>query len=143
MEFLLQQLLVLFALLTVTPIVIGIVLALLAKLRLLPLAFCVLILSCIPTWASAHRVLSIGLLTACVLYPILHWTLKIVRWRQEERYYANHLLATARPRFTEEETAWMIAQRDKKYAAAEGTEYDSLETYDDEGHGDYDAEEYL
>lgn len=81
MEFLLQQLLVLFALLTVAPVVIGIVLALLAKLRLLPLAFCVLILSCIPTWASAHRVLSIGLLAACVLYPILHWTLQIVRWR--------------------------------------------------------------
>lgn len=54
MEFLLQQLLVLFALLTVAPVVIGIVLALLAKLRLLPLAFCVLILSCIPIWASAH-----------------------------------------------------------------------------------------
>lgn len=83
--------------------------------------------------------LSIGLLAACVLYPILHWTLKIVRWRQEERYYANYLLAIARPRFTKEEMAWMIAQRDKKYVAAEGTEYDSLEEYS----GDYDAEEYL
>ncbi len=139
MEFLLQQLLVLFALLTVTPIVIGIVLALLAKLRLLPLAFCVLILLCLPTWASAHRLLSILLLAVCVLYPVLHWTLKIVRWRQEERYYTNYLLATARPRFTKEETAWMIAQRDKKYA--EGTEHDSLEAYDDAEHGDYDAEE--
>lgn len=123
MDFMLKQLLIVLVLLAVTPYIVGIVLALLAKLRLLPLAVCGLVLSCLPNWAAAHRPLAIGLLAACALYPIVYWTLRFIRWRQEERYYTNYLLATARHCFTEEEAAWMIAQRDKKYAEA----YDGYE----------------
>lgn len=130
MDFMLKQLLIVLALLVVTPYIVGIVLTLLAKLRLLPLAVCGLIFSCLTTWVAAHRPLSIGLLAACALYPILYWTLRFIRRRQEDRYYTNYLLATARPRFTEEETAWMIAQREKKCGAEDGIDYDS-----------YDAEE--
>ena len=124
MNFMLKQLLIVLVVLAVTPYIVGIILALLAKLRLLPLAVCGLVLSCLPNWTAAHGPLAIGLLTACALYPILYWALRFVRWKQEERYYTNYLLATARPRFTEEETAWMIAQRDKKHAAAECEAYD-------------------
>lgn len=69
MDFMLKQLLIVLVLLAVTPYIVGIVLALLAKLRLLPLAVCGLVLSCLPNWAAAHRPLAIGLLAACVLYP--------------------------------------------------------------------------
>ena len=75
MDFMLKQLLIVLVLLAVTPYIVGIVLALLAKLRLLPLAVCGLVLSCLPNWAAAHRPLAIGLLAACALYPIVYWTL--------------------------------------------------------------------
>lgn len=130
MDFMLKQLLIVLVLLAVTPYIVGIILALLAKLRLLPLAACGLVLSCLPNWAATHGPLAIGLLAICTLYPILYWMLRFIRWRQEERYYTNYLFATARPRFTEEETAWMIAQREKKCGAEDGIDYDS-----------YDAEE--
>ena len=97
MDFMLKQLLIVLVLLAVTPYIVGIVLALLAKLRLLPLAVCGLVLSCLPNWAAAHRPLAIGLLAVCALYPIVYWTLRFIRWRQEERYYAHSLLATAKP----------------------------------------------
>lgn len=48
MDFMLKQLLIVLVLLAVTPYIVGIVLALLAKLRLLPLAVCGLVLSCLP-----------------------------------------------------------------------------------------------
>ena len=130
MDFMLKQLLIVLALLAVAPYIVGIVLTLLAKLRLLPLAVCGIVLSCLPNWAAAHRLLAIGFLAICTLYPILYWMLRFIRWRQEERYYTNYLLATAKPRFTEDETAWMIAQREKKCGAEDGADYDS-----------YDAEE--
>ena len=52
MDFMLKQLLIVLVLLAVTPYIVGIVLALLAKLRLLPLAVCGLVLSCLPNWAA-------------------------------------------------------------------------------------------
>ena len=58
MDFMLKQLLIVLVLLAVTPYIVGIVLALLAKLRLLPLAVCGLVLSCLPNWAAAHRPLA-------------------------------------------------------------------------------------
>ena len=54
MDFMLKQLLIVLVLLAVTPYIVGIVLALLAKLRLLPLAVCGLVLSCLPNWAAAQ-----------------------------------------------------------------------------------------
>lgn len=69
MDFMLKQLLIVLVLLAVTPYIVGIVLALLAKLRLLPLAVCGLVLSCLPNWAAAHRPLAIGLLAACAPIP--------------------------------------------------------------------------
>ena len=113
MDFMLKQLLIVLVLLAVTPYIVGIVLALLAKLRLLPLAVCGLVLSCLPNWVAAHRPLAIGLLAACALYPIVYWTLRFIRWRQEERYYAHYLLATAKP----------------LYAPAEYEDYDNKEEY--------------
>ena len=100
MDFMLKQLLIVLVLLAVTPYIVGIVLALLAKLRLLPLAVCGLVLSCLPNWAAAHRPLA-----------IVYWTLRFIRWRQEERYYAHSLLATAKP----------------LYAPAEYEDYDNKE----------------
>ena len=50
MDFMLKQLLIVLVLLAVTPYIVGIVLALLAKLRLLPLAVCGLVLSCLFLW---------------------------------------------------------------------------------------------
>ena len=43
MDFMLKQLLIVLVLLAVTPYIVGIVLALLAKLRLLPLAVCTMV----------------------------------------------------------------------------------------------------
>ena len=131
MDFMLKQLLIVLALLAITPYIIGIVLTLLAKLRLLPLGVCGLVFSCFPTWAAMHRLLSIGLLAACALYPVFYWTLRFIRWKQEEQYYTNYLLATAKPRFTEEETAWMVAQREKKNGAVDGADYDNYDAKDE------------
>ena len=54
MDFMLKQLLIVLVLLAVTPYIVGIVLALLAKLRLLPLAVCGLVLSCL-CWQRPNR----------------------------------------------------------------------------------------
>ena len=62
-------------------------------------------------WKAVGKPLAIGLLAACVLYPIVYWTLRFIRWRQEERYYAHSLLATAKP----------------LYAPAEYEDYDNKE----------------
>ena len=69
MDFMLKQLLIVLVLLAVTPYIVGIVLALLAKLRLLPLAVCGLVLSCLPNWAAAQAA---GHWTSGSLRPIPH-----------------------------------------------------------------------
>lgn len=109
MDFMLKQLLIVLVLLAVTPYIVGIVLALLAKLRLLPLAVCSLSFPASPIGGSDS--VAIGLLAVCALYPIVYWTLRFIRWRQEERYYAHSLLATAKP----------------LYAPAEYEDYDNKE----------------
>lgn len=104
----LQQLLIVLAGLAALPLVV----TLLAKARLLPLAlYLFAIRLCFPEWAESHRLLCYGLLAVSILYPIVMWTLKIRRWRQEERYYTSCLLATATPLYTDEEVAWIMAHR--------------------------------
>ncbi len=71
--------------------------ALLAKLRLLPLAICLLAVNIFTTWAAEHKTACVILLAVCVLYPVLTVVVKVVRWWQEERQARNYLLATARP----------------------------------------------
>lgn len=104
----LQQLLIVLAGLAALPLVV----TLLAKAHLLFLAlYLFAIRLCFPEWAESHRLLCYGLLAVSILYPIVIWTLKIRRWRQEERYYTNYLLATATPLYTDEEVAWIMAHR--------------------------------
>ena len=68
MDFMLKQLLIVLVLLAVTPYIVGIVLALLAKLRLLPLAVCGLVLSCLPNWPSG----SLRPIPHCLLDAQIH-----------------------------------------------------------------------
>lgn len=104
----LQQLLIVLAGLAALPLVV----TLLAKAHLLFLALYLFATRlCFPEWAESHRLLCYGLLAVSILYPIVMWTLKIRRWRQEERYYTNYLLATATPLYTDEEVAWIMAHR--------------------------------
>lgn len=77
------------------------VLALLAKLRLLPLTVYYLSVNIFSTWAGEHRALCIVLLALCVLYPVGTVVLKIVHWRKEELEARAYLMSTARPLYRE------------------------------------------
>ena len=69
--------------------------ALLKKLRLLPLAVYWLAVNLFPEWAGAHPLLCMVLLVLFAAYPILTVVVKIIQWHQEEVWVRNHLLATA------------------------------------------------
>ncbi len=73
------------------------VIALLAKIRLLPLTIYLLSVNSFTTWAAEHRILCIVLFALSVLYPILTVIAKIRVWRREEIEARNYLLRTARP----------------------------------------------
>ena len=71
------------------------VIAMLAKIHLLPLAVSILLLYGAPTWAAEHRTGLIIALILSVVYPLLVLGSKTYRWWQEERYLRGRLLATA------------------------------------------------
>ncbi len=71
--------------------------ALLAKLRILPLTVFLLVADSFDQWAAENKTLCIVLLALCVLYPVLTVVTKMIRWRQEEEAAKAYLLATARP----------------------------------------------
>lgn len=100
-QLILKQLAIVFLILASLPLVITI----LWKLRLLPLA----VSASLPylmgqQWAAERPTLCIGLLVASVLFAILAWVFQIRRWRQEQQYSEARLLATAKPlyRITEQ-----------------------------------------
>ncbi len=77
------------------------VLALLVKIRLLPLTVYLLSVNIFTAWTAEHRTLCIVLLALCVLYPVGTVVLKIVQWRQEELEARAYLMSTARPLYQE------------------------------------------
>lgn len=100
-QMILKQLAIVSLILAALPLVIS----LLWKLRLLPLA----VSASLPylmgqTWAAEHERLRLCLLAASVVFAVLAWVLRIRRWRREQRYYEHLLLATAKPlnRITEQ-----------------------------------------
>lgn len=100
-QLILKQLAVVVLILASLPLVITI----LWKLRLLPLALCIMVTELLfPKWAASHEAVCLCLFAASVLFAILAWVYQIHRWRQEQRYNENRLLATAKPlyRITEQ-----------------------------------------
>lgn len=92
----LKQLAIVFVILASLPLVI----TLLWKLRLLPLAvtlFLPVLLG--QEWAVAHQTLLLGLLAASVLFAALAWVLWFRRRKREQQYYENLLLANAIPMY--------------------------------------------
>lgn len=92
----LKQLAIVFVILASLPLVI----TLLWKLRLLPLA----ITAFLPVlmgreWALEHQTLLLGLLAASVLFAVLAWVLWFRRRKQEQRYYEDLLLSNAIPMY--------------------------------------------
>lgn len=89
-----QQLLIVLGVLAALPLAITI----LWKLRLLPLALdFVSTRLFFPKWAAANERTCIILFAACVLFAVVMWIVKIVRWRREEIERQNDLLARATP----------------------------------------------
>ena len=80
--------------------VVGLAGTLLAKIHLLPAVLYVMIVKTVaPAWVEAEHTKYLLILAALILYAILRWALKIIRWRQEERAARGYLLATARPMY--------------------------------------------
>ena len=72
----------------------------LAKIHLLPAVLYVMIVKTVaPAWVEAEHTKYLLILAALILYAVLRWALKIIRWRQEERAARGYLLATARPMY--------------------------------------------
>lgn len=89
-----QQLLTVFCILAAFPLAVKV----LWKLRLLPLALYFLSTRLFfPKWASAHETACIALFSGCVLFAVVLWAVKIIRWRREEREIEADLLARATP----------------------------------------------
>ena len=73
---------------------------LLAKIHLLPaVLYGMVVQTVFPAWVEAEHTKYLAILAALVLYAVLRWVLRIVRWRQEERAARGYLLATARPMY--------------------------------------------
>lgn len=91
-----QQLAIVFLILASLPLAV----TLLWKLRLLPLALYFAATDLFfPNWAASHKGLCLGLLIASILFAILAWAFRIYRWKQEQRYYEDLVLARARERY--------------------------------------------
>lgn len=100
-QLILKQLAVVFLILASLPLAVTI----LWKLRLLPLALCLTATELFfPKWAASHETVCLCLFAASVLFAVLAWVFQIRRWRQEQRYNENRLLAAAKPlyRITEQ-----------------------------------------
>lgn len=95
-QLILKQLAIVFVILASLPLVI----TLLWKLRLLPLA----VTAFLPVlmgqeWALEHQALLLGLLAASVLFAVLAWVLWFRRRKQEQQYYEDLLLSNAIPMY--------------------------------------------
>lgn len=88
-----QQLLIAFIAIALTPTVI----AILAKLRILPITVYLLVADSFPNLIADHKKLCLVLFVAFVAYPVLMWGRKLFRLWQEEREAREYLLATAIP----------------------------------------------
>lgn len=87
-----QQLLIVLGILAALPLAI----TALWKLRLLPLALYFLSTRLFfPKWAAAHEAACMGILAGCVLFAVVMWAVRIVRWRREEKQAEYELLARA------------------------------------------------
>ena len=105
------ELLILFAQFWGALFVVGLAGTLLAKIHLLPAVLYVMIVKTVaPAWVEAEHTKYLLILAALILYAVLRWALKIIRWRQrwalkiirwrqEERAARGYLLATARPMY--------------------------------------------
>ena len=101
------ELLILFAQFWCALFVVGLAGMLLAKIHLLPAVLYVMIVKTVApawveaehTWVEAEHTKYLLILAALILYAVLRWALKIIRWRQEERAARGYLLATARPMY--------------------------------------------
>lgn len=95
-QLILKQLAIVVLILASLPLVITI----LWKLRLLPLAVSAFLPYLMGgQWASERPELILGLVAGSVLFAILAWGFQIRRWRQERRYDEARLLATATPMY--------------------------------------------
>ena len=94
------ELLILFAQFWGALFVVGLAGTLLAKIHLLPAVLYVMIVKTVaPAWVEAEHTKYLLILAALILYAVLRWALKIIRWHQEERAALCYLLATARPMY--------------------------------------------
>lgn len=90
------------------------ILAILAKLHILPLAVYLLIADSFPEWIADHWKVCSVLLILFVADPILTWGRKLyIRWKEEQEARA-YLLATAVPFYPEmeEPEAWVSSDED-------------------------------
>ena len=80
--------------------VLGLAGVLLAKIHLLPaVLYAMAVKTVAPAWVEAEHTTYLLILAALILYAVLRWALKVIRWRQEERAARGYLLATARPMY--------------------------------------------
>ncbi len=71
---------------------------LLWKLRVLPLAVCALLPYLMGgRWAAEHRTILVCMAAASALFAVLAWAVRVYRWKQEQRFYEERLLAMAKP----------------------------------------------
>ncbi len=93
----------LLALLFVSLFALGLAGMLLAKLRLLPVILYRMIVETIfPLWIVEERTTHLAITAVLLLYAVLYWAFKALRWWQEERALRGHLLATATPFYSTE-----------------------------------------
>jgi len=86
-----QQLVIAFVGIASIPLVV----AILAKIHLLPLSVYLLAVNSFPAWTQQRQTGCTVALILCIAYPALMWGAKIYRRWQEERYWRGYLLATA------------------------------------------------
>lgn len=73
------------------------VIAILAKLRILPITVYLLVADSFPELIADHKKLCLVLFVAFVAYPVLMWGRKLFQLWKEERDAREYLLATAVP----------------------------------------------
>lgn len=88
-----QQLLIAFIAIALTPTVI----AILAKLRILPITVYLLVADSFPNLIADHKKVCLVLFVAFLAYPALMWGCKLFQLWKEERDAREYLLATAVP----------------------------------------------
>lgn len=74
---------------------IPLVVAILAKVHLLPLSICLLAVNGFPSWAQQRHAFCAVALIVCIAYPALMWGVWGYRRWEEEQYMKGYLLSTA------------------------------------------------